>query len=592
MFTATALKRVVVLVAGLVAATTASVRAQAEPLVDFRDLTPQELRSGGFVLTGPESLSIEAVGAEPDRQDRKAQEEERDRWPAAAWIIDARTRAVVWDLRTAETTRSGNGVHRFRGSLRLPAGEYLAYYGSYVATTVNRTRKSFFSWSRKATNDGVRYGGRYVDDNSYREFGLQIMGAGRAATAADLEAAAREFARPAVVTLRPSTPGAQERIGFRLDQPAEVEVYAIGELKPGEALNYGWIINADTRKLVWRMEYPQTSEAGGGPSNRQAREQIHLDAGRYVAYFVSDDSHGPGKWNSMPPYDPDAWGLSLRIADRVARAGVHLFEWQPVPVGQTIVSLIRIGDDQLRSQGFTLRRPLEVRIYALGEGISPGGELDDYAWIVDADSRRRVWTMSYTNTGPAGGAEKNRLFDGTLSLPAGSYLVYYRSDENHSYGDWNDAAPAEPEYWGVSLFPASGRLDSAVVRPYAPSTAGVIAAIVRVRSDRHSHRSFTLGQAAPVRIYAVGEGMNGDMVDYGWIENRETGKRVWEMTYGITTAAGGARKNRGFNGTITLPAGRYQVFFQSDGSHAYGDWNSDPPDDPEGWGITLRADHR
>jgi hypothetical protein len=77
------------------------------------------------------------------------------------------------------------------------------------------------------------------------------------------------------------------------------------------------------------------------------------------------------------------------------------------------------------------------------------------------------------------------------------------------------------------------------------------------------------------------------MYDYGWIENAETGETVWEMTYRKTTHAGGASKNRIFDGAIRLPAGRYELRYESDGSHAYGDWNADPPDDPEGWGITV-----
>jgi len=62
---------------------------------------------------------------------------------------------------------------------------------------------------------------------------------------------------------------------------------------------------------------------------------------------------------------------------------------------------------------------------------------------------------------------------------------------------------------------------------------------------------------------------------------------VWKMTYDESDPAGGARKNRVFDGVITLPAGTYVLRYTSDGSHAYGDWNDDPPDDPESWGITV-----
>ena len=39
--------------------------------------------------------------------------------------------------------------------------------------------------------------------------------------------------------------------------------------------------------------------------------------------------------------------------------------------------------------------------------------------------------------------------------------------------------------------------------------------------------------------------------------------------------------------TITLPAGDYILKYESDGSHAFGDWNAAPPEDPAAWSITL-----
>ncbi|MGH8623481.1 MAG: hypothetical protein ACRET3_15205, partial [Burkholderiales bacterium] len=81
------------------------VLAQNPSLVDIRDLTPHEHRVAGFVLTAQQELKITAVGAEPwpdrfrTREDDEWQDDEQTMWPAAAWILDARTRDVVWDLR-------------------------------------------------------------------------------------------------------------------------------------------------------------------------------------------------------------------------------------------------------------------------------------------------------------------------------------------------------------------------------------------------------------------------------------------------------------------------------------------------------------
>lgn len=559
-----------------------AVSAQSDLLVDIKGLSPQEYREAAFVLTTAQAIQVEAVGAEP-RRDRRfdwfGRDDEQNVWPAAAWIIDARTRAVVWDLRTAATDRSSSGLRHFSGAVQLPAGVYLAEYGSFVST----------SMSTNGGGDGlrVRYGGPYVDDGSFRDFALRIRGAGRRAEREDTAAATRAFSEATIVTLRPAEPSASLRRAFSLGRPTALEVTAIGELRHDGVFDYGWIINADTRERVWEMRYNKTEDAGGAHKNRRLDETIHLPAGRYVAYFVSDDTHGPDQWNAVPPFDPDRWGLTLRVADPAARAAAHDIAWEPVPTGQTIVAMTEIGDNELRSQGFTLRQPMDVRVFALGEGIERHGDMNDYAWIVDATSRRRVWSMRYDDTQAAGGAEKNRLFDGVLHLAAGNYLVYYKSDDSHSFQKWNDAPPVESHYWGVSVFPASGRLDSSAIAPYERHPHEALVELVRMRSDKDSHRSFTLDHDATLRVYAIGEATGGDMDDYGWIEDARTGRVVWEMTYRGTEPAGGADKNRMFDGQIQLPAGRYELHYKTDGSHAFDDWNADPPDDPEAWGIAL-----
>jgi hypothetical protein len=118
----------------------------------------------------------------------------------------------------------------------------------------------------------------------------------------------------------------------------------------------------------------------------------------------------------------------------------------------------------------------------------------------------------------------------------------------------------------------------------------VIARIVKVGDDADRVERFKLDRTTRVRVYAIGEGQNREMYDYGWIENVGTGDIVWEMTYGMTFHAGGHRKNRMVNTTIVLDRGEYKLHYVSDDSHSFGDWNVDPPDDQESWGITLYRD--
>jgi hypothetical protein len=115
----------------------------------------------------------------------------------------------------------------------------------------------------------------------------------------------------------------------------------------------------------------------------------------------------------------------------------------------------------------------------------------------------------------------------------------------------------------------------------------MLAQLVGVRDDEQVRKPFSLDRDTDVRVYAIGEGTGGEMVDYGWIEDAKSGRRVWEMTYRVTEHAGGANKNRRFDGVIRLPAGNYVLRYATDGSHSFGDWNAAPPDDPEAYGITV-----
>ena len=75
----------------------------------------------------------------------------------------------------------------------------------------------------------------------------------------------------------------------------------------------------------------------------------------------------------------------------------------------------------------------------------------DFA-AIEAESGRNVWSMDDAETTHAGGGEKNRMFDGVLTLPAGEYVLRYQSDGSHSYGDWNVAAPLDPLSYGVTVY--------------------------------------------------------------------------------------------------------------------------------------------
>ncbi len=250
-----------------------------------------------------------------------------------------------------------------------------------------------------------------------------------------------------------------------------------------------------------------------------------------------------------------------------------------------ILSLTMIGDDESVVEGFTLTRPMEVRVLALGEALN--GQLYDYGTILDATTRKPVWQMELHATHHAGGSDKNRMVDEVISLDAGSYLVHYVTDGSHSYEDWNAAAPLYPALWGITVLSPHGPVDRDVVRPYDDrDNDAVVARIVGVRDDEFHEQWFTLEQDAEVRVYAIGEGGASGMSDYAWIEDAG-GRVVWRMAYSDTDHAGGAQKNRVFDGILRISAGEYRLVYQSDDSHSFGDWNAAAPEDPYSYGVTI-----
>lgn len=572
------------LVLGAALLTPVPAAAQARPLVDLRPATPRALQLGGFELAAPAEVRIEATGAPREVFQELSRgllarlarglnieiDADDGAWAANAWVLDARTRQVVWDLSRSSGRRLRNGLRSHAGSLRLPAGAYEVYYATSLPMVNYRNGRA--EWP--------------VDDDVVGQLGIKLRGPGRPLAGSALQ----QVRNAANTTLALALSGAQEqarpRAGFELTQPTVIEVVMAGEADRGDAFDHGWIINADTRQKVWSFDYERSRPAGGARKNRIVRERVTLPAGRYAAVYVTDDSHGPAQWNSAPPYDPQTWGLYLHVPDAGARGRMRQFEYEVLPKAQVVTSLTRVGDDEAKRGGFTLTRAADVRVFALGEGDDD--DMDDYAWIMNADTRQVAWQMRYDQTEHGGGARKNRLFDGIVRLPAGNYELHYVTDGSHAYGDWNSDAPEEPEQWGVTILAARPG-DRSAFREYDPGRdAAILAQLVGIRDDQRARKSFRMERDGTVHVYALGEGDEDEMYDYAWIEEAGTKRVVWELTYRMTSHAGGASKNRVFDGNIQLPAGEYLLHYRSDSSHSYGSWNSDAPRDPSMWGVTLR----
>lgn len=536
-------------------------------LVEIGDIIPEQIKYAGFILDQEQEIKINAIGAH--RQSRH--------WiSSTAWILNADTREIAWELTDANSKWKSRQLREYRDAVNLSAGRYEVYYCYFPGYYHDE------GWSITKFFFGEREG----DNGAYGDFKITVYGNGKKLDAREVEEYQKKVKARAVVSLSTGNNDLYEKQGFKLDTELDLMVYSVGEVKRDGTYDYGWIINSDTRQEVWRFTHHNSEYAGGSEKNRMIRETISLPAGNYAAFYVTDDSHSPMEWNTNPPYDPAFWGLSIFTKNDTDKRYVHLFNYQDITPKNIIIELTRLGDDEFVTKGFTLKKDMNLRMYAIGEGME--GEMFDYGWIINAKTHQRFWEMDFRDTEHAGGNIKNRLYDKVVSFPKGNYILNYITDDSHSYHDWNASSPFDRQKWGITIIAADDNFNPNDVAEYSEQNdQSVLAKIVRVGDSENRKERFTLEKDGPVRVYAIGEGRNGDMFDYAWIEEASSGKIVWEMTYRKTNHAGGDRKNRLFDDTVFLPAGDYYVHYESDDSHSYRDWNSSAPRDPINWGVTI-----
>jgi hypothetical protein len=554
--------------------------------LEINDIELDRVKSAGFSLSEKKEISIYAVGSgeKTYKKDRDASfMSDPGNMFAYAWILNAKSREMVWRM-SYENSRENRGkqyTRVFKGDIALDAGDYEVYY-SAKKPDYAIFDDGFFSLGRF-------FNKLFKDEDFYEEtrdsWEIEIRGIDAIVHPDGISKYHKAIKDQAIVSMTDLDDSEFRQEGFKLKKGAKLEIYAVGETHGSDVFDYGWIVNAENSEKIWETLPDKGDYAGGAIKNTYWRETIYLESGSYWVYFVMDDSHSSDNWNANPPYDPDFYGITISWASKKFDPTIvePLIKQKVTP----IIELTRLGDDEFVQEGFKLSSPMQLRIYALGEGRS--GEMFDYGWIIDLQTGEKIWEMTYNRTRNAGGADKNRLVDEVITLAEGSYMVYYVTDGSHSYRNWNSAPPYNPTNWGITIYPADPKINLKNIEKLEKEllAENIISQIIRVRDGRLYRERFELDKKTSIRIYAIGEGDWDEMYDHGWIEDSRNGKKVWEMTYDETRWAGGAKKNRKVDEVIQLPAGRYLLFYNTDGSHSFNDWNADPPDDPIHYGIIL-----
>lgn len=433
----------------------------------------------------------------------------------------------------------------------------------------------------------------------------------------------------AIVDLRDFTETEVKGTGFVLNNDTAVRISALGggdrvfwrEMfdNADESRMYasGWIIDADSREVVWEMTIDNTS---GRSYKRSFEGTVQLQRGAYEAYFAAYGFYHSSMFSSSsinidrrPDHRRHRWsdgsffgivfgdgddlydefmeyastyGMTISLAAGDA-GSVARFEVPREPE-RVLFRAAPLGDGAVVRKILSVSAPATLEVYALGEGRRKD-DVYDHGWIVNSESRERVWEMNDRRVRYAGGASKNIKWVGSIELAKGNYELTYITDDSHSADDWNAKPPFDPLSYGITLS-AKNDADMRFVRisDIPDITRNVIVDLTGALDNEFKHSGFTLRNETRLRVYAIGEqGNRGEMVDYGWIVNARTREKVWVMSARETFHAGGASKNRVADAVVTLPAGNYVAYYQTDDSHAFNEWNADPPFDAKRYGLII-----
>jgi hypothetical protein len=394
------------------------------PLVRLADPKPNSSLRQPFALAARSKLVVYAIGEYSDVDHSLADH---------GWIERASDQEVVWEMTPQNTTLAGGAEKNrlFRAPIELDPGTYVLCYSSDDSHGPE-------DWNLNPPLDPAFWGVALFDGGGARpHFSTDVKD---------------PLTRNLIVDLGRQPSSSFNLRGIRVKQPIAVRIQALGEIDNAgnRFADFGWIERARTHQSVWQMSTEHCDPAGGADKNCLARAQIDLQPGEYLVCYWTDTSHAFGDWNATPPRQPDGWGIRVWGAgEKFDPKSVEPYDEDQDP--KILAQLQGIGDDRHATERFTVKSKTKVKIIAIGEGTH--GQMFDYGWVEqgEGEAAKTLWRMRYSDTVPAGGADKNRREETETELQPGTYVLHYVTDDSHSFQDWNAAPPDQPHLWGVSV---------------------------------------------------------------------------------------------------------------------------------------------
>jgi hypothetical protein len=566
-----------------------------EGLIVMTDMDLSELKRASFRLESTEPFAIEATGSIEKKFDASQPVPPLATYP---WILDRSSREVVWKLDPTNVQIEKATLARSSATVTLGPGDYDVYFTTFGNSTSSREDGNLFK---------TLLGTHWTSDVGEWRF---VMSSALPDAASELTILTEDEAEqwPLGEGVLWSTGSIEdyekEEMVFRVVESTPVRIYSIGEICRRNECDYGWIEEVFSRRHLWELNEASSEPAGGMEENRACRQNIVLAPGLYRVVFKTDSRHAYDDWVANPPFDPQAWGLTLYLGEGGDPSAVESFD--PWKDSEPVLRISGVGNDEHRQIKFAVSDTAGIIVHAAGE-LRRNENRYDYGWLQNDATDEKVWEMSWQASYPGGGHGGNREETAFLRLTPGTYSLNYQTDDSHAFGSWSNGTPDHPDRWGVAVFTLRDDVElrvlegekvatsARVLPPPPPIPPGQVAAggpvILDARSlgnEREVKQVFTLEKPTRLRVTAVGEISVSGRYDYGWLESAN-GNTVWEMTYPETEPAGGDERNRKFDGVIELPAGRYAVRFKTDFSHAFGDFGEDAPADPSAWGILVQV---
>ena len=366
---------------------------------------------------------------------------------AAAWILDAGSREVVWNLkdrRPVERRRDLRTVRReaaprrrrLRGLLRRP-----------IRPTATATGRRLVGERGALDGADVRLGrAPRTTEEAIGDLELAVRGDGRPLDGEDVEGSRDRAARGGrwcrlaaeddrlVAAIagspRPADGAAESTPSASSPTTAATTTAGSSTPRPGRRCgpSPGRAPRTPGAPRRTASAYDERQPAGG-----QVRRLLRH---RRLALAGALERPAAPRPGLLGP-DPVAKDPQQR---RYARS----FEYRHLPGDeQVIVELTRCATTSHRSQGFTLTAPMD------GAGLRRrrGARARDERLRLD---RRRPHPPEGVDDGRSSAPstpaarKKNRVADEVIRLEAGSYIVGFVTDGSHAYRDWNSGPPTYP----------------------------------------------------------------------------------------------------------------------------------------------------